>query len=488
MSTSSSKRVAVIGAGISGVVSAAHLKHEGLEVTVFERSSAAGGIWLYDERKPLEPAYPSVLASKGEVYSDDPTLNITEIENQSIRHAPPGPCYVGLKNNVGTRLLTTTLNPFPAGTEDYVSHSVLRDYIQDTAVKTGVHDITRYDTEVKHLFKVGSQWVVETVTFRRQPNGNVARNVNTLTFDTVVVASGHYHAPRIPDIPGLAEMKRLFPTRIKHSKGYRTPEPFKHRNVLLIGASVSATDIARELGPFATKVYQSHRNGAFDLPASLLPENATRVEEVVGFDTPRSDVILLDENEPLPVKITLKTGQTLCGIHDIIMCTGYHITVPFLPELHSDSTLAADASPTTLVTDGTQLHNLHKDIFYIPDPSLIFIGVPYFTATFTLFEFQAMVTAKVIAGKIKLPSEEAMRREYEERVVLKGYGKTFHSLREKEVEYVNELLEFANPQLDVKLPGHTESWHEARVEMVARIKAMFAGGDVVVRELEVTCA
>jgi cation diffusion facilitator CzcD-associated flavoprotein CzcO len=39
------KRVAVIGAGISGVVAAAHLKREDIEVTVFERSSAAGGIW-----------------------------------------------------------------------------------------------------------------------------------------------------------------------------------------------------------------------------------------------------------------------------------------------------------------------------------------------------------------------------------------------------------------------------------------------------------
>ena len=40
-----SKRVAVIGAGISGVVAAAHLKKEDIDVTVFERSSAAGGIW-----------------------------------------------------------------------------------------------------------------------------------------------------------------------------------------------------------------------------------------------------------------------------------------------------------------------------------------------------------------------------------------------------------------------------------------------------------
>jgi cation diffusion facilitator CzcD-associated flavoprotein CzcO len=41
------KHVAVIGAGISGVVAAAHLRKEGVEVTVFERSSAAGGIWYF---------------------------------------------------------------------------------------------------------------------------------------------------------------------------------------------------------------------------------------------------------------------------------------------------------------------------------------------------------------------------------------------------------------------------------------------------------
>lgn len=38
-------RVAVIGAGISGVVTAAHLLNAGLEVTVFERNQEVGGVW-----------------------------------------------------------------------------------------------------------------------------------------------------------------------------------------------------------------------------------------------------------------------------------------------------------------------------------------------------------------------------------------------------------------------------------------------------------
>jgi cation diffusion facilitator CzcD-associated flavoprotein CzcO len=39
------KKVCVIGAGVSGVVAAVHLKAAGLEVAVFERYSVAGGVW-----------------------------------------------------------------------------------------------------------------------------------------------------------------------------------------------------------------------------------------------------------------------------------------------------------------------------------------------------------------------------------------------------------------------------------------------------------
>lgn len=39
------QRVAVIGAGVSGVVSAKYLKASGFEVVVFERSKQAGGNW-----------------------------------------------------------------------------------------------------------------------------------------------------------------------------------------------------------------------------------------------------------------------------------------------------------------------------------------------------------------------------------------------------------------------------------------------------------
>jgi len=42
----SARWVVVVGAGVSGVISAAHLKAEGLDVTVFERAPVSGGVWL----------------------------------------------------------------------------------------------------------------------------------------------------------------------------------------------------------------------------------------------------------------------------------------------------------------------------------------------------------------------------------------------------------------------------------------------------------
>ena len=39
------KRIAVIGAGVSGVTTAKHLKASGIDVVVYERSSGCGGVW-----------------------------------------------------------------------------------------------------------------------------------------------------------------------------------------------------------------------------------------------------------------------------------------------------------------------------------------------------------------------------------------------------------------------------------------------------------
>ena len=152
------------------------------------------------------------------------------------------PCYEGLTNNVSTRLMKLKINSWPPGTADFVNHRVLNEYIQDTSYKTGVHLKTKYNTRVEKVFKSGQDWKMQTSTLTRDQGAfhRVERDwvgfqlpleyrkLRILqTFDAVIIASGHYHACRIPDISGLAAWKKRWPSRVQHSKSYRHPRNFR---------------------------------------------------------------------------------------------------------------------------------------------------------------------------------------------------------------------------------------------------------------------
>jgi hypothetical protein len=235
-------------------------------------------------------------------------------------------------------------------------------------------------------------------------------------------------------------------------------------------------DVARELGPIATKVYQLSRGGPFDFSSIFLPPNAERIVDSIAefHDAPIENVVLAPSDR-LPGTTILKSGRRLTNIHRIILCTGYHFCLPFLSQYHEDDTPVEKASKTVLVTDGTQMHNLHKDIFYIPDPTLAFIGVPFYTATFTLFEFQAVALAAVWSGRADLPSTQLMEIEYLGRIQTRGVGRNFHSLRGVEAEYVQELMASLNGDVVKRggtvLEGHTVEWHTAYAEWRGTITA-----------------
>ncbi|KAI1625639.1 FAD dependent oxidoreductase [Exophiala viscosa] len=453
------RRVAVVGAGVSGVTTAAHLLAEGVDVTVFERAPIAGGVWVFDPRVPHEPAYPSMKPSVAESTFHDQAKD----DDPYLLHSPPGPAYESLTNNVATEFLQLSLNTWKAGTQAFVRHHVLAEYIQETAVKTGVHEQTLYNTEVRQVSKDGNVWRIQTSTWDPIKRESA---LNPWLFDAVVVASGHYHAPRVPDIPGLAEWKRAYPSRIQHSKRYRNPEGFDNQTVLIIGGSASSGDIAKELGPVAKKTWQSTRGGKMDVPESWLPPNCTRVTQVASF----GELSDGSDSTTIPGKVVLADDQVLENIDRVIIATGYHFTLPFFPpEYHQDHTPPAKADDKVLITDGTMLHNLHKDIFYILDPTLAFTGVPFYTATFSLFEFQAIAIAAVFSGQAAIPSQAEMRAEYDQKVKEKGHGKPFHTLIGEDVRYAAELMEWVNKGRDPsekKVDGYSKEWIDSRDKFV----------------------
>ncbi|GAB1202678.1 Flavin-containing monooxygenase ustF2 [Aspergillus pseudonomiae] len=490
MANPQTTRVAVVGAGISGVLAAGHLLATGLEVTVFERNAAPGGVWyaipfsvplstrgadawarLYDEQTPIEPSYPAMKPSK----ADPSATNGQETSKFMLEHAPPGPCYYNLQNNVPTPLLEVSLKPWPDGTPDTVRHDVIQRFIQDMSIEAKVHDVTRYGARVKKVVKDGAEWKITWSTPQVGMQSETSEFEQVSRFDVVVVASGHYHAPRVPDIPGLSDTKRKYGSRILHSKQYRRPESFRNKNILMIGGGVSSIDIANDISPFANTIYQSTRNSKFDLVESMLPKNGVRVHEISHFEIQNHSDDALSEHEPLPLTIHFESGECLHGIHLIMLCTGYHITFPYLEDYHSDETTLQDADENILITDGTQVHNLYQDIFYIPDPTLVFVGLPYYTFTFSIFDFQAIVVAQVLSGTVQLPTKTEMRSEYNAKVERVGLGKVFHSILGTEENYVHDLLTWVNTsraaQELVAIKGFSSSWYEAKEALRQKYRA-----------------
>lgn len=376
------KSVAVVGSGISGVSSAAHLLRHGFEVVVFERSSVTGGVWHFDPRPDLDPEYPSTESYEGErtpdAVKDAKVIRDARSEDKiALLHAPPGPCYEGLMNNVPTTMMRTTLLQWPDGTPDHVTHHEIETYVQRLSRETGAHDVTLFDTRVEEAVKNAAtgKWEVRTKTLRKDGDGKHSFDGRNWDFDAVVVAAGHYHVPLIPEVPGLAEWKRKYPDRVRHSKSYRYPHHYKDQNVLLIGAGVSSLDIAKELDGLANKTYQSSRGGKFDLDKSFLPPNSERVPGLKSFKLDEGKSVSSGSETPgapIPGTVHLTDGRVLHDIHHVIIASGYQTTYPFLTGLESESVNADDADEKIIITtDKCVTHNLHKDIVSIyPEPPL----------------------------------------------------------------------------------------------------------------------
>jgi len=130
------------------------------------------------------------------------------------------------------------------------------------------------------------------------------------TFDYVIVATGHFSVPNIPSFPGIDK----FPGRVLHSHSFRNASQFKDKNVLVVGSSLSAEDIGIQCLKYGTE--------------SIV---CTWQTKPMGFPFPPGIT-----ERPLLTKIEgstvhFKDGSTT-EVHDIILCTGYLYSCPFLEE------------------------------------------------------------------------------------------------------------------------------------------------------------
>jgi hypothetical protein len=95
------------------------------------------------------------------------------------------------------------------------------------------------------------------------PDGATRREA----FSRVIVASGRYHRPSMPDIPGLDTAAT--PISVCHSSTYRGPAPFRGQRVLVCGSSISALEIASDLALSGVEVIATCRTQRYVLQKLL---------------------------------------------------------------------------------------------------------------------------------------------------------------------------------------------------------------------------
>lgn len=213
------ERVAIIGAGPSGLAVARALKTLGLSFTVFEKHNDVGGIW--DVNNSGSPMYRSAH-------------------------------FISSKTMSGHYAY-----PMPEDYPDYPSNSQILAYIRGFADKSGLYPDIQFNTSVDKVTFEDGLWHVTT--------SGQDKPANTEAYRWLICASGTNWEANRPELKG----EENFKGKVIHSVDYHDAEIIKDKRVLVVGAGNSGVDIACDAAFNAKQAYISLRRGYHFVPKHL---------------------------------------------------------------------------------------------------------------------------------------------------------------------------------------------------------------------------
>ena len=210
------KRVAVVGAGLSGLVTVKELLAAGHQPVCMEKAESLGGVFRFGE-------------DDGVVW-------------ESCQLTSSG--YL------------TAFSDFPVTKEraEHMHSSEYIRYLEDYCREFGVLQHVRFSITVLSIRQVeGGSWQVTSTG---------AGGETEEYFDAVAVCSGLHQHPHHPAYEG----QDSFPGEVLHAAHYRRPGQVKGKKVLIVGAGESGADIAAEVARHADEAVLSLRRGVAVVP------------------------------------------------------------------------------------------------------------------------------------------------------------------------------------------------------------------------------
>ncbi|ANB13810.1 Fmo1p [Sugiyamaella lignohabitans] len=399
------KRIAIIGAGPAGAAGLdSFLSHGFTDIRVFERRPLPGGTWVGDTELGFASntgnTVPPIDDEVGDVPVEIPpeAASATE-ESPYVRKATikarrfdEPTLYSQLETNILPELMSFKRRSMPKNllsnsVSKYENEDVFRSYktIQEYVGEffTGENEkYVSYNTSVEQAEQPdgpGTKWVL---TLKRQNGQNNNEEWWTEEFDGVYAASGRYNVPRVSHINGLDEVAKAVPQGvIEHTKWFRGAESYKGKKVLIVGASVSTTDIIQLVKETAQlPLYLSVRHVA---PAYR-----------AGFEQPfvdgRGSITSVSLNESgKSIDVIFEDGSTVTNIEKLVLATGYNFSYPYLEKY---------TQKFGGIVRNNVLHNVFLTTWWSEDPTLVLPGVFTEGINFRCMETQAMATAALWSG------------------------------------------------------------------------------------------
>lgn len=416
-------RIAIIGAGCSGLTAIKNLVEAGLtDIVCYEKNDQIGGNWVYT--------------------------------------ATPGHSSVNESTHIISSKAMSQLSGFPMPDDypDYPSHRQILAYFQAYARHFQLDRYIRLNTTVLHAEKiVNERW-------RLHLDDGTQRE-----FDYLLVANGHHSVPRHPD------WKDCFTGKYLHAHDYKTSQGLEGKHILVVGAGNSGCDCAVESSRVAMRVDMSLRSPQYIIPkfimgnptdvfaASIhwLPQGVQNWLQKISlrlqigryrdYALPEPDFsptqahptinsALFDrirhgKVHPRPA-IASVTGQTIhfadgsTSEYDVVIAaTGYKISFPFFDHafIHWEEAIEVP---------------LFMRIFHPDHPSLFFIGlIQPQGCIWPLTDLQSRLLGQLLTNKIKLPPNWRERAIAEAKYWQRQFiARPRHSIEVHYRPYMKQLL------------------------------------------------